>query len=236
MRESRRRAIRATARVGIEGSWMKAITQNYLLCRLSSMRPERVLELARNGGGTISSAELIAGGARWEDLYGLRDRGALMEISRGIYRVADAPATAHLDFLAVCRRAPDGMICLNSAASYWDLTDELPARVHLAVPRGRHRPQIAYPPTRVHVFAADTFGLGRDQIRIESGETIAINSRERTVVDLLRLRSQVGRDQALSALRLYLQSDGARPGELLSLARRLRAGTIAATAMEPLLA
>jgi predicted transcriptional regulator of viral defense system len=200
------------------------------------MRPERVLELARDAGGTISSAELIAGGTRWEDLYAMRDRGALVEISRGIYRVADAAATVHLDLLAVCRRVPDGMICLNSAASYWDLTDELPAAVHVAVPRGRHRPQIAYPPTRVHVFAAATFELGRERLRIESGETIAISSRERTVVDLLRLRSQVGRDQALSALRRYLQSDGARPGELLSLARRLRAGTVVAAAIEPLLA
>lgn len=200
------------------------------------MRPDAVLKLVRNAGGTISSADLIAGGTRWEDLYSLRDRGALVEISRGIYRAADAAATAHLDLLAVCRRAPHGMICLSSAASYWDLTDQLPAAVHLAVPRGRHRPQIAYPPTQVHVFAATTFELGRERQRIESDDTIAISSRERTVVDLLRLRTQVGRDQALSALRRYLQSDGARPGKLLALARQLRAGTVVAAAMEPLLA
>lgn len=200
------------------------------------MRWERVLRLARNSGGTISSAELIAGGARWQDIYNLRDSGALIEISRGVFRVADAPATAHLDLLAVCRRVPDGMVCLNSAASYWDLTDEMPAAVHVAVPRGRHRPRIAYPPTQVHVFAADTFELGREQQHIESRETIAISSCERTVVDLLRMRSRVGREQSLAALRRYLQSDGARPGELLALARQLRAGTVVAAAMEPLLA
>lgn len=200
------------------------------------MDADRVIALARDAGGTISSAALIAGGARWEDLYGLRDSGALVELSRGVYRVADAPATAHLDLLAVCRRVPDGMICLSSAASYWDLTDELPAEVHVAVPRGQHRPRIAYPPTQVHVFAPATFGLGRERQRIESGESISISSRERTVVDLMRLRSRVGRDQALGALRRYLQSDGARPGELLALSRQLRAGTVVAAAMEPLLA
>jgi predicted transcriptional regulator of viral defense system len=200
------------------------------------MRPERVLELARKTGGTITAAELIASGVRWDDLYGLRDGGALSEISRGVYRVADAPATAHLDLLAVCRRAPDGMICLSSAASYWDLTDELPTAVQLAVPRGRHRPQIGYPPTRVHVFAAATFELGRQGRPLESGETISISSPERTVVDLLRLRSQIGRDQALSALRRYLQRGDARPGDLLSLARKLRAGSVVAAAVEPLLA
>jgi predicted transcriptional regulator of viral defense system len=195
-----------------------------------------MLDIAKRAGGTVTSAELIAGGARWEDLYRLRDLGALVELSRGVYRIVDAPATAHLDFVAVCRRAPAAMICLNSAASFWDLTDEMPDAVHIAVPRGSHRPQIAYPPTRVHIFAPGTFSLGRVEQRVESGEKITISSRERTVVDLMRLRSRVGRDQALAALRRYLDGRDARPGELLALARKLRVSRAVADAMEPMMA
>lgn len=200
------------------------------------MRPGEVLDIARRAGGISTAADLIEGGARWEDLYRLRDSGELIELSRGVYRVADAPATAHLDLVAVCRRAPEGMICLNSAASFWDLSDELPDAVHLAVARGRHRPRIAYPSTRVHVFAAATFSLGRGMEEIDSGEAIAISSRERTVADLMRLRSRVGRDLALGALRRYLQGSHAKPEELLALARYLRVGSVMAEAMEPLLA
>lgn len=200
------------------------------------MRPSEVLDIARRAGGTSSAMELIESGARWDDLYRLRDSGELIEISRGVYRVADAPATAHLDLVAVCRRAPGGMICLNSAAGFWDLSDEMPDSVHLAIARGKHRPQIAYPPTRVHVFAIATFSLGRVLHKVESGETIAISSKERTVVDLMRFRSRVGRDLALGALRRYLQGGDAKPGELLALARRLRVGSVMAEAMEPLLA
>ncbi len=200
------------------------------------MRPSEVIDIARRVGGISSAAELIESGARWEDLYQLRDSCELIELSRGIYRVADAPATAHLDLVAVCRRAPEGMICLNSAASFWDLSDAMPDTVHLAVARGRHRPRIAYPPTRVHVFAAATFSLGREMEKVESGETIAISSPERTVVDLMRLRSRMGRDLALGALRRYLQGGNAKPGELLALARRLRVGSVMAEALEPLLA
>jgi len=200
------------------------------------MGPDKILDIARRAGGTLSSAELIKSGVRWEDLYRLRDDGRLIELSRGIYRLADAPATAHLDLVAVCRRVPDGMICLNSAASFWDLTDEMPDSVHVAVARGKHRPRIGYPPTHVHVFAADTFALGRIQQPVESAETIAVSSKERTVVDLLRLRSRVGRDLALSALRTYLQGRDAKPGELLALARRLRIGTVMAEVLESLLA
>lgn len=205
------------------------------MCRLSSVRQNEILDIARHAGGIASASELTKGGARWEDLYRLRDEGALIELSRGIYRVANAPATAHLDLVAVCRRVPDGMICLNSAASFWGLTDELPEAVHIAVARGRHRPRIAHPATRVHVFAADSFALGRVHQPIESGETIAVSSKERTVVDLLRLRTRVGRDVALSALRTYLRKGDAKPGELLALACQLRIGTVMAEVLELLL-
>jgi len=95
--------------------------------------------------------------------------------------------------------------------------------------------KLTYPQTRVHVFAADTFALGRVYQPIESPDSIAVSSKERTVVDLLRLRARVGRDVALSALRTYLRQGEARPGELLSLARRLRIGTVMAEVLEPLL-
>jgi predicted transcriptional regulator of viral defense system len=199
------------------------------------MKTDRILEIAMHAGGTITSAELVEAGARWEDIYRLRDSGRLLELSRGVYRVADAPAIAHLDLIAVCRRAPSGMICLNSASGFWDLTDEAPDSVHLAIPRGRHRPHITHPPTTVHLFAADTFDLGRIQRPVESGELITISSPERTVVDMMRLRSRVGRDQALAALRAYLQRSDAHPGDLLALARKLRIGGVLAAAMEPLL-
>lgn len=200
-----------------------------------AMRSSEILNIARRTGGIASASELTRGGARWEDLYRLRDEGALIELSRGVYRVADAPATAHLDLVAVCRRVPDGMICLNSAASFWELTDEMPDAVHVAVARGRHRPRIAYPSTRVHVFAADTFALGLVHQPVETSEAIALSSKERTVVDLLRLRARVGRDVALSALRTYLRQGDAKPGELLALSRQLRIGTVMAEILEPLL-
>jgi hypothetical protein len=99
-------------------------------------------------------------------------------------------------------------ISLNSALSFWDLTDEVPAEVHLAVPRGSHRPRISYPPVRAHVFAAHTFDLGRERLRLDSGEEIDIYSQERSVVDAVRLRGRVGTGVAYEALRRYLRRPG----------------------------
>jgi hypothetical protein len=72
--------------------------------------------------------------------------------------------------------------------------------------------------------------------KIDSAEMIAISSKERTVADLMRFRSRMGRDLALGALRRYLQGADAKPGALLALARQLRIASVVSAAMEPLLA
>jgi predicted transcriptional regulator of viral defense system len=190
-----------------------------------TMDERRILEdVALRSGGVFRTRDATEAGVHRRNLYALRDKGFLVEISRGLYRLANAKATPHLDLIAVGRRSPRGAICLNSALSFWDLTDEIPAEIHLAVPRGTRPPSIDYPPTRAHVFAADTFELGREKILLESGENITIYSPERSVVDAMRLRNQVGTDVAYEALRRYLRCPGASPGNLLRLSRQFRAG------------
>ena len=97
------------------------------------------------------------------------------------------------------------MICLGSALAHWDLSDEIPTRVDLAVPAGSHRPQIDYPPTRVHVFGASNFGLGRIEVAVGQDLGFRITDPERTVVDCFRQRHRLGVDLAVAGLRRYLR-------------------------------
>lgn len=199
------------------------------------MKTRRTLQdIAFRSGGVFRTRDAAEAGVHWRDLYALRDEGTLVELSRGVFRFADAEMISDLDLVAVSKRSPRGTICLNSALSFWDLTDEIPAEVHLAVSRGSRPPSIEHPPTRVHVFAANTFELGREQIRLESGEEIYIYSPKRSVVDAMRLRNQVGTDVAYEALRRYLRRPGASSGNLLRLARQLRIGGPMQDALEVL--
>lgn len=174
-------------------------------------------------GPVFRSKEAINSGVSWRDLYALRDDGEIIELSRGLFQLAVAAGSDNVDFVAVCARAPRGMICLNSALAYWDLTDEIPIEVHLAVPEGSHRPTIDHPPTKVHVFAARTFELGRFEVRVESRERFWISDRERTVVDTFRLRHILGDDVAHAALRRYLAYRPKLP-RLSEFARAFRVG------------
>ena len=168
---------------------------------------------------TSQAAE--CGVPRWR-LYELHDDGEVVSLSRGVWRLADAPPTAHESLLAASLRAPHATVCLISALSFHGLTDEIPAAVDLAVARGRNRPHIDYPPVQVHVFDADTFELGRQHVEVAPGETVFVYDEVRSVVDAIRLRGQVGSDVAYSAAKALVGRRRGAVGQLVELADALR--------------
>lgn len=173
-------------------------------------------------GPVFRSKEAVAAGVSWRDLYDLRDTGEVLELSRGLFQLANAAGIGNIDFVTVCARAPHGMIALDSALSHWGLTDQIPSTVHLAVPEGTHRPTIDHPPTTVHVFRAATFDLGRIELGEADGERFWITDRERSVVDTFRMRHFVGAHEAHGALRRYLRQPRPQLPHLIDLARELR--------------
>jgi predicted transcriptional regulator of viral defense system len=190
---------------------------------------ERLADL----GPLFRAGDAIALGLSWRDLYQLRDEGEVLEVSRGVYQVASAAGGPDIDFAVVSLRAPEGMICLDSALSYWDLSDEIPRAVHVAVPQGNHRPSIDHPPTIVHVFSRATFSIGRVEVAHDSGERFSITDPTRSVIDSFRFRQQLGADVAHAALRRHLAAGG-KPGQIADMARLLRVKTPVMTALRVL--
>lgn len=170
---------------------------------------------------TFTTGAAVENGLSRSGLHRLKVDGAVMELSRGVYRKADAAETAQLDLLAVSRRVPRAVVCLVSALVLHDLTDEVPMAVQFAVPRSRNLPVVRYPPAEFVRFDTTTFDLGRGDIEVAPGESVRVYDAGRSVVDVMRLRHRVGAPVALQALRRYLARGDARPGELVSYARRL---------------
>ncbi|MFE9458073.1 hypothetical protein [Streptomyces californicus] len=171
------------------------------------------------------------------DLAHLVTEAEIDELSRGVYRRADAPETAHADLLAVCVRAPRAVVCGESALALHELIDDIPAAVHIAVPRGTRRPAISYPPTVVAQYAAKTFDLGIERFEAAPRESIPLYNAARSVVDAMRHRSRLGETLALSALGRYLRRSGrGGVGELQYFARELNALSIVRPAVEAVLA
>jgi hypothetical protein len=171
---------------------------------------------------TFTTETALSEGLSPRDLYAARDEGEVLELSRGVFRRADAAPASYPDFLAVAYRSPVGVVCLLSAAAVHDLTDEIPSAVQIAVPRASHPPRISFPPTTVLRFEQSTFDLGLTHVDAAPGEPVRIYDAVRTVIDLMRLRHRVGAPIALAALHRYLRRRDARPAELLKVAAELR--------------
>jgi predicted transcriptional regulator of viral defense system len=172
---------------------------------------------------TFTTGDALANGVHPRDLYAGRDSGLIIELSRGVFRHADAPPASYPDLLAVSRRATRAIVCMLSAAEVHDMTDEIPVAVQIAVPKPSRPPRITFPPTRVFRFDAETFELGLSSVEAAPGESVRVYSPARTVVDLMRLRQRIGEPTALAALHRYLRRRDADPAGLLRMASALGA-------------
>ena len=99
-----------------------------------------------------------------------------------------------------------------------ELTDEIPARSDIAIPRGTQPVTVHHAPIAWHRFDADTFSIGRTEHALPAGSSIGLYSAERTLIDLFRLRHAWGSDLALGALKRWLRGRGNSPGSLLTMA------------------
>ena len=143
--------------------------------------------------------------------------GLVVRIGRGAYRRADA-ALLDEDLVEIALRAPEATLCLGTALAWHELTDEIPDRIHVALPRRRRHPRVTAP-VRWHRFNEATFGLGRGIVEIDEGVTLGLYGEERSIVDAFRVRHLEGEQVAVEALRRWLARPGATPSKLLAIAR-----------------
>ena len=165
--------------------------------------------------GTFSYSEALAAGMNHHRLYSLRDTGELEQIGRGMFRKADADL-ADLDLIEAARRAPQATICLLSALVRHELTDAIPGRYDLALPRGEWWPRVS-PAIRWHSFDLDTFEIGRSLTPVDGEISIGLYDAPRTIIDAYRMRAQLGADTANEALKRWLRRGG-QPADLLAMA------------------
>jgi len=150
-------------------------------------------------------------------IYWLRDNGLIDSLAHGTYRRADAPLDADPDLIEISARASGATICLASALARHDLTDIIPARIDIALPRGHRRPTTAAP-VAWHGFAAEKFTIGRETLALSEGATIGLYGAERSIIDAFRLRHQEGPQLAHEALRRWLRRRDASPAALIRMA------------------
>jgi len=182
---------------------------------------DQAVAIFRRGGGTLRTSEAVARGIHPRTLYQLRDAARVVELSRGVYRLAELPAPSQPDLVTVALRVPQAVVCLISALALHELTTEIPHEVYLALPRTARHPRLDTPPLRVFRFSGAAFTEGLETRAIDR-VSVRVYGPAKTVADCFKCRHKVGLDVALEALKQCLARGRARPAELLRAARVCR--------------
>ncbi len=166
----------------------------------------------------FSYAQAREAGLSQRRIYWLRDHGLIEPLAHGTYRRADADLDADPDLIEIATRAPRATVCLTSALARHQLTDAIPSKIDIALPRGTRSPPTAAP-VNWHAFAADMFDTGREELSLTADARIGLYGPERSIIDCFRLRHQEGPELAHEALKRWLGRRGSSPAELIRMAQ-----------------
>lgn len=175
--------------------------------------------------GLLRTAEAIRLGIAPATLYTMRDTGAIIQESRGLFRLADVVLERAPDLVQVSQRVPHGVICLISALDFHNLTTQIPHQVYLALPRRSRVPQLAYPAVTVVRLSEPAYSAGIETHKLD-GFQVPIYNPEKTLADCLKFRNKIGLDVALEALKTYMKRSGFQIEALLHYARIDRVETL----------
>jgi len=180
------------------------------------------LRVFRREGGTLRTKQALALGVHPATLYELRDSGKVMELARGLYRLAEAKEFANPDLAVVGARAPNSAVCLISALAFHGITTQIPAAMHLAVPRGSYyRLKLDPLPVQVYRYDPKTYEAGLE-IQEVGGFRVRVYSPARTIADCFKFRNKIGLDVAVEGLHLARERKKVSTRDLLQFARLLR--------------
>lgn len=164
----------------------------------------------------------IAGKVHPRYLYDLVEEGTIEKVKRGLYFWPKENYSTDQELLKVAQIVPDGVLCLLSALSFYELTTVNPWKYHVAVHRDAHKPTLPeYPPIELFYFSETQYEVGMKEVEIDGG-TINIYDPEKTICDCVRYRKKIGQDIVKEALREYVNSRERNIDKLIQSARETR--------------
>lgn len=186
---------------------------------------ERAAKIFRARGGMVRMADALRAGIHRNTLRAMLEADTIERVTRGLYRLQDAPPLGSPDLVTVAERVPGGVFCLISALAYHEMTTQIPHEIYLAISRNSEPPRLDYPPLRVFRFSGESFSAGITRERVD-GVNVRIYDREKTLADCFKYRNKLGMDTVLEALRFYKEQRKIKVDALLRYAKICRVASV----------
>src|SRR4051812_49162290 len=95
--------------------------------------------------GMARASELLEAGVTAATISRMLAKNEIIQLSRGLYQLPDAPSDVNNALAQAAKRVPKGVICLTSALAFHQLTDTIPSRVWIAIGPKDWRPAATSP-------------------------------------------------------------------------------------------
>lgn len=185
--------------------------------------------------GIVRARELRRAGVTGTTLSRLERRGDIMRLERGVYQLTNAPLEEHHSLAEVAAIASAAVVCLVSALTVHELTDQLPRHVWIAVGYSSRTPKVASVPLRVVRMHERLLHRSVEVHTIEK-VSVKVFSAAKTVADCFRMMRLVGRNTAIEGLREALRQRKATPAALAEEAKAGRVWSVMRPYLEAMIA
>lgn len=181
----------------------------------------------------ITTAELKNMGYSYYKIGKLEEDGIIRRVNRSTYENLSYIGDEN-DFFSAEAFVPNGVICLMSAARYYELTNFLPDSVDVAIERKKKVVTLPdWPEIKIFYFDPARMELGVTEV-CEGDNTFHIFDIEKTVVDIIYYRNKIGIEETSEVLKNYLKRRDRQIDRLYAYAKRLRCEKIVRTYLEVL--
>ena len=181
----------------------------------------------------FSVDELKKAGYSHYKINQLVEDGTLLKLNKKYYENTEYNGEES-DFYYVQAYAPKGVVCLMSAASYYNLTTFRPDSVDVAIQRkAKISTMPDWPVLSVYYYADDRFKTGIETVQ-EGRNHFKIYDVEKTVVDIVCFREKGGIEETKEILVNYLRRKDRNLNRLLRYAEMLKCGEVMKTYLEVL--
>lgn len=171
----------------------------------------------------FSVQELKDKGFSYYKINQMVDQGILIKLNKKYYENANFDGEGS-DFYYAYAFVPDGVVCLLSAAVYYNLSTYRPDAIDVAIPRKAKVSTLPdWPEVNLYYYTDERFELGTTIIE-EGTNRFRIYDIEKTVVDIVFYREKVGIEETKEILISYLRRKDRNINRLVRYAEMMKCG------------
>jgi len=182
---------------------------------------DAIIKYLRDHKGYARMKDMKASGFQTRDIRKLVEKGRLVKVKAGLYRLADIRPGEATGLVEICLAMPKAVICLTSALAFHELTTFVPTAISFAIPMSDKPINLSYPPNEPYFFSANQYTAGIEHHETKAGH-VRVYGPEKTVCDLFRFRNKLGEDLALEGLKEYLKRRNRDLNKLMTFAKVCR--------------